>query len=696
MKRYSSDRIRNLAVAGHGGTGKTSLVEAMLFAAKAIDRMGRVEDGTTTTDFDPEEARRRITISAAMAPLEWKDHKINLVDAPGYPDFVGEVAGAMRAVEAALIAVDAVAGVEVQTEKAWALAAREGRSRAVIVTRMDRENAAFARALEAVQGKFGRGVVAVQWPIGAEGSFAGVVDLLTMDGQGPSGPLPTDTVAADVMAAARAARERLIEAIAESDDALTEVYLEKGELPADQIAEGLRAGVRTGKIVPVFCASAGQQAIGIVPLLDAIVALLPSPLDRGPVAARSAKGEEAALRADPNAVLAAQVWKTMADPYVGKLSYLKVASGTLKSDSQVWNAARGRLERIGQLFVMRGKHQEPAADLPAGDLGAVAKLADTATGDTLTDKDKGVSLPPIEFPKPAIAMAIEPKSKADEDKLGSALARLTEEDHTFLVQRGSEMRQTLISGMGESHLEIVADRLRRKFGVDVVLSVPRVPYRETVKAHARVQGRYKKQTGGRGQYGDCWIEMDPKARGGGYEFVDKIFGGAIPRQFIPAVEKGVKEAMEEGIVAGYTVVDIKVTLVDGSYHDVDSSEMAFKIAGSMAFKKAMQEARPVLLEPVVDVAVHVPDDQMGDIIGDLNSKRGRIQGMEPNGDGTTTVRAQVPAAEMLRYASDLRSLTGGRGTFEQTFSHYDEVPSHIAEKVTAEARKQKEAVAAHH
>ncbi|HLW49038.1 MAG TPA: elongation factor G [bacterium] len=696
MKRYPTDRIRNVAVAGHGGTGKTTLVEAMLFAAKAIDRLGRVEDGTTATDFDPEEARRRITISAAIAPLEWKDHKVNLVDAPGYPDFVGEVAGAMRAVEAAVIAVDAVAGVEVQTEKAWALAGREERSRAVVVTRMDRENAAFARVLEAVEAKFGRGVVAVQWPIGAEGSFAGLVDLLAMEGAGPSGRIPADKVPAEAMGAARAARERLVEAIAESDDALTEVYLESGELTAEQITAGLRAGVRTGKIVPVFCAAAAHSAIGVVPLLDAIVGLMPSPAERGSAAARSAKGEEVALAADPTGVLAAQVWKTMADPYVGKLSYLKVVSGTLKSDSQVWNAARGKLERIGQLFVMRGKQQEPAPELPAGDIGAVAKLADTATGDTLTDKDKALALPPIEFPKPAIAMAIEPKSKTDEDKLGSALARLTEEDHTLLVQRASEMHQTLISGMGESHLEIVADRLRRKFGVDVMLSLPRVPYRETVRAHARVQGKYKKQTGGRGQYGDCWIEMDPKPRGGGYEFVDKVFGGAIPRQFIPAVEKGIKEAIEEGVVAGYHVVDIKVTLVDGSYHDVDSSEMAFKIAGSMAFKKAMQEARPVLLEPVVDVAVHVPDDQMGDIIGDLNSKRGRIQGMEPNGDGTTTVRGQVPMAEMLRYASDLRSLTGGRGTFEQTFSHYDEVPSHIADKVTAEARKQKEAVAAHH
>jgi elongation factor G len=388
------------------------------------------------------------------------------------------------------------------------------------------------------------------------------------------------------------------------------------------------------------------------------------------------------------------VFKTMADPYVGKLSYLRVFTGTLKSDSQVWNGNKGKSERIGQLFFLRGKQQEPTPEIGAGDIGAVAKLTETSTGDTLTEKDRTVILPSIEFPKPAMAMAIEPKSKADEDKLSAALARLVEEDHTLHVQRGGEMKQTVLSGMGESHLEIVADRLRRKFGVEVGLSVPRVPYRETVRSHARVQGKYKRQTGGRGQYGDCWIELDPKAHGEGYEFVDKIFGGAIPRNFIPAVEKGVKEAMEGGMVAGYPVVDVRVTLVDGSYHDVDSSEMAFKIAGSMAFKKAMQEAKPVLLEPIMDVAVQVPEDQMGDIIGDLNSKRARIQGMEPGADGMSIVRAQVPMGEMLRYASDLRSITGGRGTFEIQFSHYDEVPAHIADRVIAEARKQKEAVEA--
>jgi elongation factor G len=695
VKRYAPDRIRNVAVVGHGGTGKTSLVEAMLFAAKAIDRLGRVEDGTTTTDFDPEEIRRKITINAALAPLEWRDHKVTLIDTPGYPDFIGEVVGALHAVESVVVTVDGVAGVEVQTEKVWALAERERARRLVVVTRLDRENALFSRAVESVQARFGRRAVPIQWPVGSEAALSGVVDLVEMRVHGEGDPGPLDGLPAEVVEAARSARDRLVEAVAETDDALTEAYLEHGELSAEALAAGLRAAVRRGQLVPVL-AVAAPRGVGVRALLDALVALLPSPVDRDPITAQTAKGDLLPLPADPQGPLAAQVWKTMADPYVGKLSYLRVYSGTLASDSQVWNATKGKAERVGQLYVLRGKHQESVPELPAGDLGAVAKLAETGTGDTLAEKDRPLQLPPIEFPKPIIAMAIEPKSKADEDKLGTALNRLLEEDHTLAVQRASELRQTVIAGMGESHLEIIADRLRRKFGVDVQLALPRVPYRETVRGHARAQGKYKRQTGGRGQYGDCWIEIDPKPRGEGYEFVDKIVGGAIPRQYIPAVEKGIREAMEEGVVAGYPVIDIRITLVDGSYHEVDSSDMAFKIAGSMAFKKAMQEAKPVLLEPIMAVTVRVPEELMGDIIGDLNSKRGRIQGMDPQGDGTTVIRAQVPMAEMLRYASDLRSLTGGRGTFEQEFSHYEEVPAHIAERVIAEARKQKEAVEEKH
>ncbi|TMJ13025.1 MAG: elongation factor G [Bacillati bacterium ANGP1] len=693
MKRYPADRIRNVAVAGHGGTGKTSLVEAMLFAAKAVDRLGRVEDGTTTTDFDPEEIRRKITVNAALAPLEWQETKLNLIDTPGYPDFIGEVVGALRAVESVLVAVDATAGVEVQTDKVWSLADRERLSRVVVVSRLDREHAAFPRVVEEVAERFGRRAVPVQWPIGAAGSFNGVIDLVTMTALTPSGAVALDTLPSEVTATARAARDRLVEAVAETDDRLTETFLEEGELAPETLVAGLQSGIQAGSLVPILCVAA-PRGIGIPALLDALIRWLPASSRRRAVGVR-AKGGEAELAAAADGVLAAQVFKTMADPYVGKLSYFRVFSGTFKSDSQVWNANKGRAERVGQLFWLRGKHQEPASEIGAGDIGAVAKLAETGTGDTLTDKDRAVTLPPIEFPKPAMAMAVEPKSKADEDKLSTALARRMEEDHTLRVQRASEMKQTVISGMGEPHLEIVADRLKRKFGVDVTLSVPRVPYRETVRAHARVQGRYKRQTGGRGQYGDCWIELDPRGRTEGYEFVDKIHGGSIPRNFIPSIEKGITEAMVEGMVAGYPVIDVRVTLVDGSYHEVDSSDMAFKIAGSMAFKKAMQEAKPVLLEPIASVAVQVPDDQMGDIIGDLNSKRARIQGMEPGGDGTSVVRAQVPMAEMLRYASDLRSITGGRGTFEMEFSHYDEVPAHIADRVIAEAKKQKEAVESH-
>src|SRR2546428_2840452 len=601
VKRYTADKIRNIAVAGHGGTGKTSLVEAMLFGAKAVDRLGRVEDGTTTTDFDPEEIRRKITVNAALAPLEWQETKLNLIDTPGYPDFIGEVVGAFRAVESALIASDATAGVEVQADKVWGLADRERLSRVVVVSRMDREHAAFRRAVEGVAERFGRRAIPVQWPIGAAGSFNGVIDLVTMTALTPSGSVTLDTLPSDVTAAAQAARDRLAEAVAETDDRLTETYLEEGELAPEALVAGLQAGIQAGTLLPILCVAA-PRGIGIPALLDALIRWLPPSSRRKALGAR-AKGGETELTAAADGVLAAQVFKTMADPYVGKLSYFRVFSGTLKSDSQVWNANKAKTERVGQLFWLRGKHQESSSEIGAGDIGTVPKLAETGTGDTLTDKDRAVTLPPIEFPKPAMAMAVEPKSKVDEDKLSTALARVREEDHTLRGQRASEMKQTVISGMGEPHLEIVADRLKRKFGVDVTLSIPRVPYRETVRARARVQGRYKRQTGGRGQYGDCWIELDPRGRSEGYEFVDKIRGGAIPRNYIPSIEKGIADAMDEGMVAGYPVIDVRVTLVDGSYHEVDSSDMAFKIAGSMAFKKAMQEAKAVLLEPIMSVAV---------------------------------------------------------------------------------------------
>jgi elongation factor G len=690
LKRYGPERIRNVAVVGHGGTGKTSLVEALLFVAGAIDRQGRVEDGTTTTDFDPEEIRRRHTINASLAPVEWEGTKVNVIDTPGYPDFVGEVAGALRVSEGALVVVDARAGVEVQTEYVWARAGERGLPRIVVVSRLDRENASFDHAIDSLRSRFGARIVPMQLPIGAEAEFAGVVDLVTMKAhvRRDGGDLAED-VPADLREAAEAARERLMEAAAEADDALVEQYLESGTLSDDELARGLVAGTKSGKIVPVL-AVAATRLVGVRQVLDALVALLPSPAERAVTGTHPRNGAEVAVDPSERGPLAALVFKTMADPYVGRLSYFRVFGGALTSDSQVYNATRDRTERIGQLYFLRGKHQEATTAVGPGDIGAVAKLAETATGDTLCTKDAPVRLEPVAFPQPVISLAIEPKSKADEDKMGSALARLAEEDPTFSVRREPELKQTVISGMGESHLEIMADRLRRKFGVDVTLAPPRVAYRETIKGKAQGQGRHVKQSGGRGQYGVCFLEVEPLPRGSGFEFVDKIYGGAIPNQFIPSVEKGVRKALEEGILAGYPVVDIRVTLFDGKYHDVDSSDIAFQLAGALGLKEAATKAGLVLLEPILDIAVRVPEELMGDIIGDLNAKRARISGMESQGDGTTIIRAQVPHSEVLRYASDLRSLTGGRGTFTTSFSHYEPVPAHIADRLVAEARRQKE------
>jgi elongation factor G len=691
LKRYAPEHIRNVAVVGHGGTGKTSLVEAVLFQAGVIDRQGKVEDGTTTTDFDPEEIRRKHTINASLAPVEWENTKINLLDTPGYPDFVAEMVGALRVCEAAVVVVDARAGVEVQTEYAWARADEHGLPRLVVVNRLDRENANFDEAVEALREKFGMRLVPLHLPMGAETGFTGVVDLVGLKAHvRKDGKDAIEEVPEALKEATQAARERLMEAAAESDDSLVEKYLDSGTLSDEDLHRGLVAGTKAGKIVPILAAAA-TRLVGSRALLGAIVTLLPSPSDRGAIKAKHPRNDaEVMVEPTEKGTFAAQVFKTMADPYVGRLSYYRVFGGVLASDSQVYNATRDKNERIGQLYFLRGKTQEATPQVGPGDIGAVAKLADTGTGDTLSSKDAPVRLEPIAFPQPAISMAIEPKSKADEDKMGSALHRLAEEDPTFTVRRDAELKQTVISGMGESHLEIMADRLRRKFGVDVSLAPPRVPYRETIRGKAQAQGRHVKQSGGRGQYGVCSLEVEPMPRGGGFEFVDKIYGGAIPNQFIPSVEKGVRKALDEGILAGYPVVDVRVTLFDGKYHDVDSSDIAFQLAGGLGFREATTKAGLSLLEPVLDIAVRVPEDMMGDIIGDLNSKRARISGMESQGDGTTIVRAQVPQGEVLRYASDLRSLTGGRGTFTTSFSHYEPVPAHVADKLVAEAKRQKE------
>ncbi|MCR4402297.1 MAG: elongation factor G [Firmicutes bacterium] len=693
MKRYRTEDLRNVALIAHGGAGKTSLAEAILYDAGAIDRLGRVDDGTSTMDYDPDEIRRKISISTSVAPLEWKGVKINLIDTPGYADFVGEVKSGLRVADSALVAVCAVSGVEVGTENVWRFADERGLARAIVVTKLDRENADFFKTVDAVRGAFGNRCVPVQIPIGSQDSFRGIVDLITMraivykDGAGTK--YEETDIPADLSGRARELRDALVEIAAEGDDELIEKYLEGSELTQEEILKGFRTGVVQGKVYPILCASALRN-IGVQPLIDAIVSLLPSPAEAGVVEGKTPGSDEKAVRApEDGAPLAALVFKTTADPFVGKISMFRVYSGLVRSDSQVYNVTRDSQERIGQVFFMRGKQQEPAGEVGAGDIAAVAKLSVTATGDTFTDKANPIVLPGIAFPKPTLAMAMKPKSKGDEEKISSGLARLAEEDPTVVVRRDVETSETIVEGMGEVHIEVIAEKLKRKFGTDVVLETPKVPYRETIRGTAKVEGKHKKQTGGRGQYGHVFLELEPLPPGGEFEFVDKIFGGAVPRQYIPAVEKGVRESLQEGVLAGYPVVDVKVTLYDGSYHPVDSSEMAFKIAASMAFKKGVMDARPVLLEPIMNVQVVVPENQMGDVMGDLNKRRGRIMGMEPHGK-QQIIKAQVPMAEMFKYAIDLRSITGGRGSYSMEFSHYEEVPAQISQQIIEKTRKEKE------
>ncbi len=692
MKKYPTDRIRNIALCSHGGAGKTSLAEAMLFDAGAIDRLGRVDEGTTTLDYDPEETKRKVSINIGVAPLEWKGHKVNLLDTPGYFDFVGEVKSALRVTDAVAILVDAVAGVEVGTELAWHFADEQSLPRMVVVNKMDRENADFFKALDELREVFGNHVVALQVPIGSQAGFQGAVDLIAMKAHlsagGTQKKVDVTEVPPDLADLVQEMRDRLIEAAAEADDELTLKYLEGQPFTEAEVARGLAQGIASGKVSPVVCAS-GLKNIGVPLLLDAITAYLPSPADRGPAQGTHPRtGEAVSRKPADDQPFSALVFKTMADPYVGKLTLFKVMSGSLKSDSHAYNANKGRDERIGQLFAPKGKVQEPVAVVAAGDIAAVAKLQETATGDTLCEEANPAVYEPIKFPPPVYSMAIAPKAKGDEEKISSGLHRLMEEDPTFKAERNSATSQTIVSGMGDLHLDVVSDRLKRKFGVETSLETPRVPYRETIRSSAKKQGRHKKQTGGRGQFGDVWLELEPLEDSKDFEFVDKIFGGSVPLQYRPAVEKGVREILSEGVVAGYPVTGVKVTLYDGSYHPVDSSEMAFKIAAHLAFKGAFMEARPVLLEPIAAVEVTVPDQYMGDVIGDLNKKRGKILGMEPQGR-SQVVRALVPLGEMFKYAIDLRSLTQGRGTYSMAVDHYEEVPAHLAQHVIEAAQKEK-------
>jgi elongation factor G len=689
MKRPETAKIRNIALVAHGTAGKTTLTEALLFCAGATTRLGRVEDGTTTTDFDDDEIRRKISISTALAWAEWKGHKLNLVDTPGFAAFLADARNALRVVDGAVVVVGAVDGVKVQTEKVWSTAANLELPRAVYISKMDRERADFGRAVEDIRKNLSTSAVPVQVPIGQEAGFTGVVDLVRMralrftpDGTGKPAE---EEVPADVRDLADSRRAALVEAVAEADDRLLEKYLESGELSEAEVREGLVRAIRDQKLFPILCGAPARN-IGVTPLLDLVVEAFPSPLERPPVEGTDAKGAAVRCEAKDGAPVTALVFKTIADPFAGKVTMFRVYSGTLASDSSLLNVGKGAKERIGQLLLLRGKQQTPTEALGAGDLGAVVKLKETGTGDTLSDEKTPVRLPEITFPAPVISVAVEPKAKGDEDKMSAAFTRLREEDPTIQIRFDPQTRETVVSGMGRAHVEIVAERLKRKFGVDVTLKTPRVPYKETIKARVReVQGRHKKQTGGRGQFGDCWIHMEPMPRGGGFEFSNQVVGGAIPRNFIPAVEKGVVEAMERGAVAGFQVVDLKVILYDGSTHPVDSSEMAFKLAGRLAFRKAMSQAKPTLLEPIMTVEVVAPSECMGDIVGDLNSKRGRVLGIDAKGRNQA-VKANVPLAEMLEFDPRLRSITGDRGDYSMEFSHYEEVPAHIQEKIIAESK----------
>ncbi|SMC56322.1 elongation factor G [Sporomusa malonica] len=689
MKEYKSDKLRNVGIVAHGGAGKTSLTEAMLFNSGAVNRLGRVDDGSATTDFEPEEVKRKVTISTALAPCEWHDHKINFVDTPGYADFVAEVKGALRAVDSALIVLCAASGVEVETEKVWNYAAELGLPRIGFVNKMDRENADFYSVVESMKEKFGNGVVPVQLPIGAQESFTGIVDVLKMKAYLSKKNAKEYTEAdipADMLERCEEARMALIEAAAEGNDELLTKYLEGEELSDEEVRAGLLTAIAQAKVFPVLCGSAVKN-IGIPQALDSIVSFLPAPgtssvigyhpVTKDPVERNSS---------DP---FSAMVFKTTADPFVGRLSYIRLFSGSMKPDSTLYNATKEKSERVGTIFTLRGKQQDPVTAVHAGDIVVVAKLQETGTGDSLCDKDKPIMFEPISYPKPMFVRTIEARNKGDEDKIGQALARLMDEDPTFKVRKDVETHQLLISGMGELHLDIMSERMKRKFGVETLLANPKVPYRETIRGSAKVEGKHKKQSGGHGQYGHVWLQLDPLAPGAEFEFVDSIFGGSVPRQYIPAVEKGVRDALAGGLLAGYPMVDVKVTLTDGSYHTVDSSEMAFKIASGMALRKGVLQAKPVLLEPIYSIEVLVPESYMGDVIGDLNTKRGRIQGMEPIGGGLGRVKAQVPLAEMFRYSIDLRSITQGRGSFDMNFSHYEDVPQRIAESIIASAKKDK-------
>ena len=681
MQQSGPDKIRNVALLSHSGSGKTSLAEAMLFDAGAISRMGNVADGTTSSDYDPDEIKHKISLNLTILPLNWKNTKINLIDTPGYPDFVGEVKSALRVTEAAVIVVCAASGVEVGTEQVWAYSSEAKIPRLIFISKMDRENANFATTLEQIQSKLNARCLPIQIPIGSQKEFKGIVDIIAKKAYAGA-PVKEIEIPASMSADIDSAREKLIEAVVEIDDEIMTRYLDGGEITTEEIYKCLKASTLQGSIIPVLAGS-GLANNGAVLLLDAILDYLPSPVSAGPFKATDASGKEEEVKPAAESPLTALVFKTTTDPHVGKVSFFRVYSGVLSSNSQVWNVNKAAVERIGQVSMPRGKSQETVNQVITGDIGLVVKLANTASSDTLGVKEHPLKLAAIQYLAPVLSKAVHPKSKADLDKMSSGIARICEEDPSLRSQREADTGELTLGGMGDTHLDIAASRLQRKFAVEVLLDVPRVPFKETITVPVEAEYKHKKQTGGHGQYGHVVIKIEPLPPSGGFVFEAKVVGGSVPRNFIPAVEKGVKEARVEGVIAGFPAVDMKVTLIDGSFHPVDSSEMAFKIASAQAFKKGMGDASPVLLEPIMNITVTVPDSFTGDIIGDLNTKRAHVSGMSPS-QGTNVIQAQAPLAEILRYAIDLRSMTQGRGTFTVGFSHYQAAPAPIAAKIVAQ------------
>ncbi len=688
MKQYKLQDIRNIGFVGHGGSGKTSLAESVLFLTGVSDRLGKVGDASSMMDYDPDEIKRGHSISSSIAFCEFNSTKINLIDTPGSNNFIADTPATLRVVDGLVFVISAVEGVQFYTEKIWKWADELELPRIIFLNKMDQERANTAPILEAIKTKLKKTPIFIHLPQGVGEKFSGIVDLIENKffsyDKGGDGKGKSESVPADISDEMEISHAELMEAVAEVDDVLIEKYLESGELTEEEFSHGLREGIQKGQLIPVLCGSALQN-IGVDLLLQAAVKYLPSPENRAPVMATKLK-DDAEVTRSVNDPVSALVFKTVADPYAGKLTLFRTFSGAVKGDSSIYNTTQEISERVGQLYVLQGKKQVPVSEVSAGDIGTVAKLKQTVTGDSFSDADEKVVFPPIVFPLPVFSRALVPKTHADEEKISHALQRLAEEDRTLIVERNPQTSELLISGLGQVHFDVTLEKLKSRFGVEVDVKAPQIPYRETIKGTTKVQGKYKKQTGGKGQFGDTWIEISPLKRGEGFVFEDKIVGGAIPKTYIPAVEKGIEEAMANGVIAHYPMVDVKVKLYDGSYHNVDSSEMAFKIAGSLGFKKGIPDCRPILIEPVMNMEIVVPNDQVGDVMGDLNAKRGKIQGIDTEED-SQTIRAHVPMAEVLNYAADLTSLTGGRGMFVMEFDHYEDVPDHLTKKIVDSANK---------